>query len=286
MLSSSGLASIFDGVLGIKNATLDDLWAKFEIGSPSKLMSREVGQYIPAGIGEGINQAWYMAVNPLYTLMDEMTNTFAVIREHFVDSGAQIISGLVQGLNLNMQSAYDSGQALAASIENGFRDRLLIRSPSRVFADLARYIPMGVSDGIEAGENGAIDSIVVFGNELVNAIMRSMAMVSTVANDEFDFQPHITPVVDLSNVSSAAGMMNSAFGGSYSMPAQMTNAISRRMDNVERIASAMNNQQTINNGDNITFNIYQQPGEDPNAIADAVMSRISNRIIRRGVALG
>ena len=259
---------------------------KLGIESPSTVMRDEVGQYIPAGIGEGIDKFWYTAVNPLYKLMDEMVSTFTVIRQHFVDSGTQIVSGLVQGLNLNMQSAYDSGQALAASIENGFRDRLLIRSPSRVFADLARYIPMGVSDGIEAGENGAIDSIVVFGNELVNAIMRSMAMVSTVANDEFDFQPHITPVVDLSNVSSAAGMMGGMFGNGYGVSAQMSNAISRRMDNVERIASAMNNQQTINNGDNITFNIYQQPGEDPNAIADAVMSRISNRIIRRGVALG
>ena len=264
----------------------DTVKKKLGIESPSTVMRDEVGQYIPAGIGVGIDKFWYTAVNPLYKLMDEMVSTFTVIRQHFVDSGAQIISGLVQGLNLNMQSAYDSGQALAASIENGFRDRLLIRSPSRVFADLARYIPMGVSDGIEAGENGAIDSIVVFGNELVNAIMRSMAMVSTVANDEFDFQPHITPVVDLSNVSSAAGMMGGMFGNGYGVSAQMSNAISRRMDNVERIASAMNNQQTINNGDNITFNIYQQPGEDPNAIADAVMSRISNRIIRRGVALG
>lgn len=70
------------------------------------------------------------------------------------------------------------------------------------------------------------------------------------------------------------------------MPAQMTNAISRRMDNVERIASAMNNQQTINNGDNITFNIYQQPGEDPNAIADAVIARMSTRMSRRGAAFG
>lgn len=68
------------------------------------------------------------------------------------------------------------------------------------------------------------------------------------------------------------------------MPAQMTNAISRRMDNVERIASAMNNQQTINNGDNITFNIYQQPGEDANTLADAVMLRMQNLAVRRGAA--
>lgn len=256
------------------------------IESPSTVMRDEVGQYIPAGIGEGIDKFWYTAVNPLYKLMDEMVNTFAVIRERFVDSGTQIVFGLVEGLNLNMQSAYNSGQALAASVENGFRDRLLIRSPSQVFANLARYIPMGVSEGIEAGEGSAIDSIVVFGNELVNAIMRSMVTVSAIANDEFDFQPRITPVVDLSNVNSAAGAVGGLFDGNYNVSAGMTNAISRRMDNVERIASAMNNQQTINNGDNITFNIYQQPGEDPNAIADAVMSRISNRIIRRGVALG
>lgn len=284
---STGAKDNLISILGQYRDIIPDAIAKpLGIKSPSTVMRDKVGQYIPAGIGVGIDKYWYTAVNPLYTLMDEMTNTFTGIRERFVDSGAQIIGGLVQGLSLNMRYAFNAGQALAASIENGFRDRLLIRSPSRVFADLARYIPMGVSDGIEAGENGAIDSIVVFGNELVNAIMRSMAMVSTVANDEFDFQPHITPVVDLSNVNSAAGVMGGMFGNGYSVSAQMSNAISRRMDNVERIASAMNNQQTINNGDNITFNIYQQPGEDPNAIADAVIARMSTRMSRRGAAFG
>ena len=70
------------------------------------------------------------------------------------------------------------------------------------------------------------------------------------------------------------------------MSAQMTNDISRRMNDVERIASNMGSTQTVNNGDNIVFNIYQQPGEDPNAIADAVMVRMANRLARRGAAFG
>ena len=68
------------------------------------------------------------------------------------------------------------------------------------------------------------------------------------------------------------------------MSSQMSNAISRRMADVERIASNMTSTQTINNGDNITFNIYQQPGEDANALADAVMLRMQNLAVRRGAA--
>ena len=264
----------------------ESLKERLKIASPSAVMADEVGKWIPAGVGRGIDQNWYMAVNPLYTLMDEMTSTFTNIRDRFVSSGAEVVSGLAQGIADNMQYAYDIGQNLAISLENGFRNQLAIRSPSRVFAELARYIPLGISEGVNSESTSAITSVTVLGDALINAIMQSMAMVSTIADEDFELMPRITPVVDMSNVNSAAGSMNGMFGGGYAMSAQMTDAISRRMADVERVASNIGNSQTINNGDNITFNIYGAEGQDPNEIADAVMLRMQNRAVRRGAAFG
>ena len=259
--------------------------AGLESNSPSEKFAR-IGDDVDAGLGEGVGRSYYMAVNPLYTLTDEMTSVFANVRNNFINAGAQVVSGLIEGIGQNMRYAYETGENLAVSVENGFRNRLAIRSPSQVFADLARYIPMGIGQGIDQGSDSAISSVVVLSDALINAIMQSMAMVSTVADDEFEFTPTITPVVDLSNVNSAASSMSGAFDRSYSMSAQMSDAINRRMSDVERVASNASAGQTINNGDNITFNIYQQPGEDPNAIADAVMLRMQNRAVRRTAAFG
>lgn len=259
--------------------------AGLESNSPSEKFAR-IGDDVDAGLGEGIDRSYYMAVNPLYRLMDEMSSAFVNVRGHFIGSGAEVVSGLIQGIADNMQYAYDAGQNLAASLENGFREKLLIQSPSRVFAQLARYIPLGIEEGINTESTSAITSVTVLGDALINAIMQSMAMVSTVASDDFEFSPRITPVVDMSNISAAASSMDSTFGNGYNISAQMTNAISKRMADVERIAADVGSNQTVNNGDNITFNIYGAEGQDPNEIADAVMLRMQNRAVRRGAAFG
>lgn len=246
----------------------------------------DLAENIPAGIGIGIDQNYYQAVNPLYLLVDEMMNVFTNVRENFVAAGTQVVAGIIDGIDLTMEYAYQAGQNLATSVENGFTETLKIESPSRVFANLARYIPLGIEQGISQQTDSAVSSVVVLGDALIEAIMQSMAMVSTVADDEFDISPRITPVVDLDNINAAAGEMSSAFGGNYNMSAQMSSAISRRMDDVERIASNMNTSQTINNGDSYTFNIYTTEGQDPNEIADAVMLKMQSRAVRRTAAFG
>ena len=282
----SNLSEIFTSNETLKNLTLKDIWDRWGIASPSTVMRDEVGQYIPAGIGAGIEKYWYTAVNPLYALMDEMLHVFNNVQAKFAEHGAQIVAGLVDGINANLEAAINAGTNIAAALESGFTDYLKIESPSKVFADLARYIPAGISQGIEGNQAEAIDSVVVLSDQLMNAIMQSMAMVSTVADDDFEFNPRIMPVVDMSNIDSAADSMNGLFGGTYGVSAGMSSAISKRMAAAERIASNMATTQTINNGDNITFNIYQQPGEDANALADAVLARMNTRLARRGVAFG
>lgn len=271
---------------GVKDTLLETLFSTLGIASPSTVMANEVGQYIPAGIGMGIEQNYYQAVNPLYRLTDEMRNVFTNMRSHFVSAGTQVVAGLIEGIYSNMEYAHEVAKNLGLTVKNGFAKSLRIESPSKVFADLARYIPAGISQGIEGNQAEAIDSVVVLSDQLMNAIMQSMAMVSTVADDDFEFNPRIMPVVDMSNVDSAADSMNGLFGGTYGVSAGMSNAISKRMAAAERIASNMATTQTINNGDNITFNIYQQPGEDANALADAVLARMNTRLARRGVAFG
>ena len=282
----SNLSEIFTSNEMLKNLTLKDIWDRWGIESPSTVMRDEVGQYIPAGIGAGIEKYWYTAVNPLYVLMAEMLHAFNNVQAKFAEHGAQIVAGLVDGINANLEVAVNAGTNIAAALESGFTDYLKIESPSKVFADLARYIPAGISQGIEGNQAEAIDSVVVLSDQLMNAIMQSMAMVSTVADDDFEFNPRIMPVVDMSNVDSAADSINGLFGGTYGVSAGMSSAISKRMAAAERIASNMATTQTINNGDNITFNIYQQPGEDANALADAVLARMNTRLARRGVAFG
>lgn len=65
--------------------------------------------------------------------------------------GTSIVDGLVAGVRGGIARATSAVQDLATRVRGAFSGALRIQSPSRVFADLGRQIPAGVTLGIEAG---------------------------------------------------------------------------------------------------------------------------------------
>lgn len=285
------LGDVLEGLKGdsdsVGKTIFDELSSYFKIGSPSRLMADEIGRWIPPGIGAGITEHQNEATTPVIMLVQEMLHMVQSGEHFFETCGRNVVVGLANGISNNLQIAYQAGQNVASSVENGFRDKLSIRSPSRVFAELARFIPLGVAEGIDDGSTSAISSVTVLGSALIDAIMGSMAMVSAAADDEFEITPYIRPVVDLSNVKNASGLVNSVFGESYGLSGEIGTSISRRMQQTRlNVASRGDSGSTVNSNDNITINIYAHEGMDENAVADAVMERMGSRYARRGMAFG
>ena len=287
MTGESALSTLFGDITKLKDLTIKDFCKKFGISSPSRVMADQVGAYIPAGIGAGITEHQSEATTPVIMLIQDMLHMVQSGERFFETCGRNVVVGLANGISNNLQIAYQAGQNVASSVENGFRDKLSIRSPSRVFAELARFIPLGVAEGIDDGSTSAISSVTVLGSALIDAIMGSMAMVSAAADDEFEITPRIRPVVDLSNVKNASGLVNSVFRDSYGLSGEIGTSISRRMQQTRlNAASKGDSGSTVNSNDNITINIYAHEGMDENAVADAVMERMGSRYARRGMAFG
>lgn len=287
MTSNSVLSTLFGDITNLKDLTIKDFCEKFGISSPSRVMADQVGAYIPAGIGAGIDEHKNEATTPVIMLVQEMLHMVQSGERFFETCGRNVVVGLANGISNNLQIAYQAGQNVAASVKNGFSDKLSIRSPSRVFAELARFIPLGIAEGVEDESTSAVGSVTVLGSALIDAIMGSMAMVSAAAEDEFEITPYIRPVVDLSNVKNASGLVNSVFKDSYGLSGEIGNSISRRMQQTRLTATDKSDAgSTLNSNDTITFNIYATEGMDENAIADAVMERMGSRYTRRGMAFG
>lgn len=73
---AKGIAGAVEGVIDtVKNVAgsiVDGITGFFGIGSPSRLMAKDVGRWIPAGIGAGIEKYAYLATNPLESLYSAM----------------------------------------------------------------------------------------------------------------------------------------------------------------------------------------------------------------------
>lgn len=95
-----------------------------------------------SGLWEGIKSAfsaaivWFMA----------LPNTFATF-------GANLISGLINGITNGLGAVKDAITNVASSTIGWFKEKLGIHSPSRVFGELGGYISQGAALGMEGEQN-------------------------------------------------------------------------------------------------------------------------------------
>ena len=123
--------------------------------------------------------------------------------------------GLAKGMRDTIWAVEAAARALAnAAIvtttgPEGFDEN----SPSKVFQRIGAFLPAGLAKGVEDNMGTAEGSMTILASGVIAAMEMAMAKVATVADEGFEFNPTITPVVDLSNVSSAAGSVAGMFGG-------------------------------------------------------------------------
>lgn len=230
-----GGMDLTNGAMGdVATGLINQFLTSLDMHSPSRVMA-EQAHGISTGIAQGINQNQVVATKAIDNLIASLINSFAGLGNRFSSSGVQVVQGLVNGISANYQAAYNTGANLAASVENGFRNRLKIRSPSKVFEDLAGYMTEGLSKGIANTEDTAITSVVVLGDALVNAITESMMMVSTIANTDSNFTPRITPVVDMTGMRNVpSDVFSSALGGyNFSRVNEVNQAVNYSLENSE-----------------------------------------------------
>ena len=222
----------------------------------------------------GVAQAAFQCGSGIVTAFTSYNSVWPIL-------GGNVSAGIANGIAANAYMAINAATEVATAIQEAFAAANQIASPSKVFAGYGGYLMEGLAQGIQAGSNDVVESMIV-------AVSPALAALQELLNGDFDMEPRITPVVDMSNISAVKGTLGNAFGGVYGVSAQMSGSINARLRDVERLASSMEAAgQTINNnGDSFTFNIYPAEGMDENAIADAVMNRMQTRMVRRGVAFG
>ena len=118
-------------------------------------------------------------------------------------AGFNVSSGLANGMLDGSYLVSNASSLLGDTAISGFTNSLEIKSPSRVMAALAAFIPAGIAKGITDNSGEASDSMTILGSAILAAMEEAMARVAMVADDEFEFTPTITPVVDTSNIEGA-----------------------------------------------------------------------------------
>lgn len=183
---------------------------------------------------------------------------------------------------------YNQMGTIASNASKSFANTLQIRSPSRVGARMGRYWDLGVVQGLEedAGKINSTSETLAF--KMVDSVKNAMSLVYALANDDFSISPVISPVVDMTGVTDSANSISSMLSGTSTVTGRVSQ-INRSISDLENLAADM---QTISEArantsqDTYEINIYPTPDMDEEAVADAVLDRLSSGVVRRGAALG
>lgn len=123
--------------------------------------------------------------------------------QDFYDTGAYLIDGLIAGINSKSEELKAAVDGLMAMVDLAVTTAEGIASPSKVWAGFGKYMVEGMILGLESKSSSletATDDLVSRSNEV--AEMLAYTLAAAIVDD--DYQPRITPVVDLSEIQNGA----------------------------------------------------------------------------------
>lgn len=182
--------------------------------------------------------------------LDWLRNLFS----KFVEVGKNLVKGLWEGITGAAKAVGDGIKKLGTSLVNGVKSFFGIHSPSTVMAQLGEYMSLGFANGITDSGNAVDRSMNDVMRSAMTAAQMSADMILSCFDEDADFSPTITPVVDLEGVRNSANWMQSAFAdpdgtlnARFEQPTQLMRSFAKRREiqNGEPTAAAASGNDDV-----------------------------------------
>lgn len=173
-----------------------------------------VGKAIIDKLVEWGKTIWPYVKDILVKIKDKVVG----FKDKLVDAGKQLINGLIQGIKDKIQDAVNAVKELGEKVIDKVKGVFDIHSPSRVAYGIGEFFDLGLMNGISDTSHRVVSAAAKMGDATVNMLKQTISNIAEiVAND--DYQPTITPVLDLSNIEEGRqtlkDLLDNQNGGSY-----------------------------------------------------------------------
>jgi tape measure domain-containing protein len=165
------------------------------------------------GIGRNIGKVVQAATNMIFDFINAIADAIRNSGERIADAGINIatalIEGIVRGIKQLVKRAIDAVINMAKSMWEGVKDFFSIFSPSKKMIWLSKMLVLGTAKGIDDYAHIAVASTVGMGEQMVDSMGKTLdGMSKALGSDLIDFDPTITPILDLSQVKKDASQIN------------------------------------------------------------------------------
>lgn len=256
----------------------------------------KTGSGIISKIGEGLKTGWNTVSSWFNKTASSIGGFFSSGWNTMSDVGTNLMSGLKDGLVNSWESVKNTVTDVGTKVTDWFKSIFGIHSPSRVFAEIGKFVDLGFAKGIKDNSVEVEDAMEKLGDNTINEVEKSgisgaIEKVMKLIDSGIGNEIVIRPVMDLTEIQNGTDLMIAMMGraNGYSVSgnsrmAESTYTSMSRSSN-QQVSSKQNRndisnsnmqgeQSTINN----TFNIT---GNNPKEIADEVSKVIQKQIGRR-----
>ena len=224
---------------------------------------RDLANSLGSGMRSGIGDLSGIFNNALSAAVDGAR----AYRGSFERAGSYLAAGLAVGISRNSDAVSRAAADAVSNAVEAAREAGEINSPSRVMAKVGMWFDKGLENGIADNVGGVVQAAKTMMTRSIDVVDSSLSNIGKIDIPDFDVNPTITPVMDLSVVEGQAAYLNSmlsdtvGIGYSSKMIGKIT-AIPRQRD-VGRAAESVEKtpQQIINNYD------FTQNNTSPKALS-------------------
>ena len=196
------------------------------------------------------------------TVASDGADAMSEYNNRYYNIGVNLIEGFARGIRDRAYKATNAARQMAKNTETITKKVLDEHSPSKVFLRIGRYLAEGLAIGVARGSSKVYASVSDLSNTVVDKAGTVMSMISDALNLDFDYEPTITPVVDMGNVTSSMDAINNMLNKN---PQIFTGLRSSSVDALlERRNNQNGNSDVIEAIDRLSKRINQTPGNTYN----------------------
>lgn len=212
-------------------------------------------------------------------------------KESMKSAGKDLGDGLVKGIEAKYDAVYNAAYKLGQKAVQGEKDGQKSASPSKATIQAGKWLGEGLVIGMDKMMSSVYSSGYDLGETATDGISSTISRIASAINTDIDAQPTIRPVLDLSDVRSGAGAINSMFGNGVSVDMlanvnsinSMMNRRSQNGANAEVVSAIDKLNKKMDNIGNTTYSINGVTYDDGSSVADAMRTIVRYATIERRV---
>lgn len=203
------------------------------------------------GMVDGMRSGGSGASGAAQSVMRAALNAVQGYYDDFRQTGAYAASGFVQGIRDNVSAAAQAAASMAKAASDSAKRNLEVNSPSRVFAGIGRFVSLGFAKGVNDNTSTAVSSVTRMSSSVIDAFSQAVSNLGDDIDGNLDLSPTITPVLDLSAVSTDAAKLTTMLD--TTSPRIRASVIGAPFKTGSGSDSGEKNSDTSKNGTSLSF---------------------------------